>query len=303
MSLSKSNIQRWYNMLTGKSVWHVNQSIGEFFSVNEVRGYYNNLTEKVIKMPDILDNNELPLLELESGEKVFFPVAVFQYGLGAYDLFLQTQDERYERKFMQCVDWTIEHQDEQGRWNNFSHYNPNAPYGAMAQGEGASLLVRAYTYTKDEKYINAARTAIDYMLLPLEEGGTTKFDGDKAYLMEYTFKGMVLNGTIFAWWGLYDYVLATGDKGKYFDAKENTLRTIINVLPKFTCSYWSIYSLDGLMASPFYHHLHIAQMQAMFQLTGDPIFSKYASRWEKNEKNPLCKSLAFINKAFQKLKE
>lgn len=303
MSLSKSNIQRWYNMLTGKSVWHVNQSIGEFFSVNEVRGYYNNLTEKVIKMPDILDNNELPLLELESGEKVFFPVAVFQYGLGAYDLFLQTQDERYERKFMQCVDWTIAHQDEQGRWNNFSHYNPNAPYGAMAQGEGASLLVRAYTYTKDEKYINAARTAIDYMLLPLEEGGTTKFEGDKAYLMEYTFKGMVLNGTIFAWWGLYDYVLATGDKGKYFDAKENTLRTIINVLPKFTCSYWSIYSLDGLMASPFYHHLHIAQMQAMFQLTGDPIFSKYASRWEKNEKDPLCKSLAFINKAFQKLKE
>lgn len=303
MSLSKSNIQRWYNMLTGKSIWHVNQSIGEFFSVNEVRGYYNNLTEKVIKMPDILDNNELPLLELESGEKVFFPVAIFQYGLGAYDLFLQTQDERYERKFMQCVDWTIAHQDAQGRWNNFSHYNPNAPYGAMAQGEGASLLIRAYTYTKDEKYINAARTAIDYMLLPLEEGGTTKYEGDKAYLMEYTFKGMVLNGTIFAWWGLYDYVLVTGDKEKYFEAQERTLQTIISALPKFLCNCWSKYSLDGLIASPFYHHLHIAQMQAMYRLTDEPLFCEYANRWKKNEKNPLCKLWAFLRKAFQKLKE
>lgn len=302
MALNKQNIKRWYLMLTGQSVWHVNQDIGKYFTTDSIKGYYNNMTEKVTKMPELLTGDVLPFLEV-NGKKVEMPVAIFQYGLGAYDLFMQTQDERYEKKFMQCVAWTVEHQDEQGRWINFSHVFPKAPYGAMAQGEGASLMVRAYIHTKDERYLTAARKAIDFMLLPIGEGGTTKYEGEEAYLMEYTFKGVVLNGAIFSWWGLFDYVLATGDKGKYFDAKEKTLQTIINVLPKFTCSYWSIYSLDGLIASPFYHHLHIAQMQAMFQLTDEPIFSKYASRWEKNEKNPLCKSLAFIKKAFQKLKE
>ena len=31
-------IKRWYLMLTGKSVWHVNQDIGKCFAKGEVRG-------------------------------------------------------------------------------------------------------------------------------------------------------------------------------------------------------------------------------------------------------------------------
>ena len=128
--------------------------------------------------------------------------------MGAYDLYLQTHDERYVRKFMQCVDWAIEHEDEKGRWNNFSHYCPENPYSAMAQGEGVSLLIRAYKYTGKTDYLNAAKNALAFMLLPLTDGGTSKYESDDIYLMEYTFKGMVMNGSIFSWWGLYDYVLA-----------------------------------------------------------------------------------------------
>ena len=289
-------------MLTGKSVWHVNQDIGKCFSVDSIKGYYNNLTEKVTKIPELIARKGLPMLNVK-GEEVEMPVAIFQYGLGAFDLLLQGGEEQYEKKFKEAVDWAMNNIDEQGRWNNFSYVYPEHPYGAMAQGEGASLLIRAFQYTNDTKYLDTARNAIDFMLLPIEEGGTTRYNNEDAFLLEYTFKGMVLNGAIFSWWGLYDYVLATGDKGKYFEAREKTLQSIIRTLPKFTCSYWSIYSLDGLMASPFYHHLHIAQMQAMYQLTGEPLFSEYAIRWRKNEKNPLCKSYAFIIKVIQKLKE
>lgn len=31
MALSLSNIKRWYLMLTGQSIYHVNQSIGDIF--------------------------------------------------------------------------------------------------------------------------------------------------------------------------------------------------------------------------------------------------------------------------------
>lgn len=296
-------IKRWYLMLTGKSVWHVNQDIGKCFAKDEIRGYYNNMTEKVTKMPNLLDSDEMPKLNLAEGKFTYFPVAIFQYGLGCYDLWLQTKDERYIRKFMQCVEWTMAHQDAKGRWNNFSHYCPETPYGSMAQGEAASLLIRAYVHSKEQKYLDAAKRALDFMLLPLEDGGTTRYLDDDAYLMEYTFKGMVLNGSIFSWWGLYDFVLATGDNGKYMEARDKILKSLIKVLPLFKCTYWSMYSEDGLIASPFYHNLHVAQMQAMYQLTGEPIFDEYANRWERQQKNPFCKGLAFVKKSIQKILE
>jgi hypothetical protein len=303
MALSFFQIKRWYLMLRGKSILHVNQDMGKYFEFNKISGYYNNLTEKVLKAPELLDNNELPVLDLENGQTTYFPVAIFQYGLGAYDLYFQTNDNKYLRKFLQCVDWSYGHQDELGRWNNFSHYSPEHPYGAMAQGEGASLLIRAYIQTGEEKYLDAAKKAIDFMLLPLDEGGTTKYEGDDAYLMEYTFLEMVLNGSIFAWWGLYDFVIATNDGTIYKQALQRTLGTIVKILPKFRLSYWSLYSLDGLIASPFYHKLHIAQMQAMFLLTKEQIFNDYAIRWEKQSNNALYKALAFTKKAIQKILE
>ena len=303
MSLSFRNIKRWYNMLAGKSVWHVNQDLGKFFSNREILGYYNNLTEKVTKMPELLVDENLPQLEIGNGQMVYFPVAIFQYGLGAYDLYLKTNDIVYLKKFNQCVKWALEHQENSGAWSNFFYIYPEHPYGAMAQGEGASLLIRAYKYTNDNEYLEAAQKAIDFMLKPLGEGGTTKYDGNNAYLMEYTFKGMVLNGAIFAWWGLYDYVLAANDQGHYKAAKENTLRTIIEVLPSFTSTFWSKYSMDGLLASPFYHNIHVAQMEAMYILTGNGAFKQCATRWKRQQNNPFCKSVAFIKKSVQKLME
>ena len=173
-------------MLTGQSVWHVNQDIGKVFSSNSLSGYYNNLTEKVTKMPQYLDNEDLPQLNLAGGKYVYFPVAIFQYGLGCYDLYLQKNDSKYFKKFLQCAYWAYDNIDTIGRWNNFFYIYPEHPYGAMAQGEGVSLMLRAYKETKDEKFLSTSKKAIEYMLLPLEKGGTTKYDGEDVIFMEYS---------------------------------------------------------------------------------------------------------------------
>lgn len=290
-------------MLAGRSIEHVNQDRGKCYSATEIKGYYNNLTEKVTMNPRLLDTDELPMVTLENQDPVYFPVAIFQYGLGAYDRYLMNGDDRYLKKFMQCAEWAMNHIDEKGRWNNFFFYSPDTPYGAMAQGEGASLLVRAYKHTGEIVYLDKAKEAIDFMLLSLEDGGTTKYEDGDAYLMEYTFKGMVMNGAIFAWWGLYDYVLATKDTGRYREAMSKTLSSLIIVLPLFKCRYWSMYSLDGLIASPFYHNLHVAQMEAMYDLTGKSIFKEYADTWRRQQRNIVCISRAFIKKALQKIAE
>lgn len=302
MAFNIKNLKRWYLMLTGQSVWHVNQDIGKCFSADSIKGYYNNMTEKVTKMPGLLDSEDLPLLETD-GKKVEMPVAIFQYGLGAYDLYLQSKDEKYKKKFNQTVKWAEDHLDEKGRWNNFFYVYPDNPYGAMAQGEGVSLLLRAFVLTQDEKYLAMAKSAIDFMLKPVSEGGTALYEDNDLKLAEYTHRPIVMNGWIFAWWGLYDYVLATNDTGAYKKELDASCDTLIKCLPQFKNWYWSKYDLGGRMASPFYHNLHVAQMQAMYQLTGHEVFRDYANRWEKQQKNQICKAMAFVKKAIQKIRE
>lgn len=302
MPLNRKLIRRWYLMLSGKSIWHVNQDIGKCFAVDRIKGYYNNMTEKVTKMSQLLDNNDLPLLNTAKGD-VEMPVAIFQYGLGAYDLYLLTGKGQYLKKFNQTVEWTVAHQDEKGRWSTFFYVYPDHPYGAMAQGEGASLLLRAYIHSGKIDYLKAAQRAIDFMLVPVDKGGTALYDNNDVVFAEYTHLPVVMNGWIFAWWGLYDFVLTTHDTGVYKDILVRSCNTLIRYMPRFKASYWSKYDLGGMMASPFYHNLHIAQMQAMYELTGEDIFNQYAKQWKKQQKNPFYKSMAFVKKAIQKLAE
>lgn len=299
MALTIYNIKRWFLMLRGKSLFHVNQEEGKYYSTTTVAGYYNDLTEKVVRQPELLESDNLPLHPTATKEQVYFPVAIFQYGLGAYDLYLGTKDERYLKKFMQCVEWTLANQEPSGAWNNFFFSYPDHPYGAMAQGEGASILLRGYAFTKDTRYLQAAKKAIDFMLIPVDEGGTA----DGAIFLEYTHLQAVMNGWIFAWWGLYDYVLTTQDDGQYKDILDKSCSELEKRLPSFSNSYWSMYDLAGRVASHFYHHLHIAQMQAMYQLTGHDIFREYARKWKANEENTLSKTRAFVKKAWQKVVE
>ena len=304
MALSLSNIKRWYLMLTGQSIYHVNQSIGEYFQKDKICGYYNNMMEKVQKAPQYVDNEDMPSLDLGNGKQFFFPVGIFQLAFGLLDLYYKFHEEKYKAKFRQCADWALAHQMETGAWDNFSYYYSNNPYGAMAQGEGASLLIRAYVQFKEEKYLSAAKKAIDFMLLSNTEGGCTEYSGEKnVLLLEYPHRKAVLNGFIFSWWGLYDYVLVTGEGGVYKKVLKESLDTLIGLLSQFRGSYWSVYDLEGRMASPFYHNLHIAQMQAMYELTGESIFDEYAKCWERQQKNPICKGLAFIKKSIQKILE
>ncbi len=172
--LTRYNIEKWYKMLTGKSILHVNQDIGKVYSKNEIKGYYNNLTEKVLK-DDNFESITIPRTKIDSNKDIVFPIAVFQYGLGAYDLFLIHNQTIYYEKFKTMSEWALQNQDINGEWNTFFFSTPDNPYSAMAQGEGASLLIRAHKEFNEEKYFIGAKKAIEFMLIPIEKGGTTLY--------------------------------------------------------------------------------------------------------------------------------
>jgi hypothetical protein len=300
MALNFFLIKKWTNMMLGNSPYHVNQNEGLIYSKNALCGYYNNLTEKITRFG--MPGDDVPITQDEDGSKKHSTIGIFQYGLAAYDLYLLKKDDSMLRKMRNCADWALDNQESSGAWRAFYSVNSNEPYSAMAQGEGISLLVRSAMAFNEKKYLDAATNALHFLLLDRSLGGVCVQNSSNLYLYEFTFMPIVLNGWIFAAWGLLDYYKATGD----LQAKEawnKTVNTIAKSLKDFDCGYWSKYNIKDRITSPFYHNLHIAQLNVLYDLTGNVEFEEYAKRWKGFKNNKIYMIAAFIVKAIQKLKE
>ena len=301
MSFNLHLVKKWTNMMLGKSIYHVNQGKGQFYSKESVAGFYNDLREKVHKRED---SPQLPITVTDDGQKIYFPIEVAQYGLGAFDIYLENGEDKFLSIAKDAAKWLLDNQEGRGGWKTFAYIYPKHPYSSMAQSEAACVFMRIYTVTGDRMYLDAAKKAIDFMLMPLEDGGTSQYDGDDIYLCEHTdpSRTVVLNGWIFSIWCLYDYVKLTQDK-EISDHYDKTLATMMKVLPYYDCKYWSLYDRSGRMTSPFYHKLHIAQLEVMYDLTGEEIFIEYAKKWQKYSESFFKRKRAFVKKALQKLTE
>lgn len=302
MGITKRRIKKWFLMLTGKSVFHVNQTIGKFFSTCELKGYFNSLIEKVTRQPEFLEVGLMPSYKNTKGDNFVFPVAVIQYGLGCYDLYLETKEEKYFRKTFECADWITSLQNKNGSIPNFTDEHKEAPFGAMCQGEAASLLLRCFIESREKKYLDCAKKSLDFMLLDKNEGGVSSYDDGMLTLLEFTFSEPVLNGWIFALFGLFDYLLVEYNE-KYANAYHNTFDNLVNSLHLFDCKYWSMYDLSGRISSPFYHRLHIAQLEALYRISNNDIIYSYLTKWKKNNRSPFKKTIAFVKKVLQKIKD
>lgn len=203
-------IKRWVNMLTGKSAFHVEQAEGKCYSKSEIKGYYNDLTNKVSDKT-FLDKDGIPLNTTVANINAYFPITIFQYGLGLYDLYLIEKKDIYLKKFIKIADFALEKIDRRGCWDCMGQLNDKAheTQSSMCQSEGVSVLLRAYKETNNNKYYEAATNAINFMLKPVEDGGTCYYQNERVIFQEYVSKYnlSVLNGWIFSIFGLFDYTL------------------------------------------------------------------------------------------------
>lgn len=128
-----SIVVKWLKMINGTSVFHIRQSAGLNYDKNEIKGYYSDLRHKVTNAAVLLDSEGIPINITNRSEKIYFPISIFQYGLGAYDLYLETYSEEYLNKFYKAVDWALNSQLNDGSWDAFGWSNPNARFSSMAQ--------------------------------------------------------------------------------------------------------------------------------------------------------------------------
>ena len=288
-------------MLVGKSAFHKNQSVGQFYEKGEIKGYYSDLRHKTIGEILIDDECQVPINLTSKGETIFFPITIFQYGLGSYDMFLQTGEDDYLKKFFNTVTWALVNQASDGSWDAFGWSHTDARYSSMAQAEGVSLLSRAYRERCDENYINAAKMAIDFMLTSVDKGGTAYYYSNCITFEESLNYRTVLNGMIFSIWGLYDLTLVLNDN-TYQEKLVEAVETLCRILPDYDRKYWSNYDLDGHIASGFYHTLHIEQLKVMYQIFENEIFHDYIEIWSKYERSFINTKRALAVKILQKLR-
>jgi len=263
------------------------------------------------------DADGIPLLNYRGNIGLQYnPIAISQWGLGNFNLFLRGKDPERKRKSVAAADWLVKRLEPNSFgvpvWNHMFDWEYRTPlkapwYSGLAQGQGISLLVRTARETGKPEYLEAASRAFDSFLKSTQEGGVVFTDerGD-VWFEEYIVSPPthILNGFIWAAWGVYDFFLATGEKSaeQLFTRAVNTLR---RNLDGYDLGFWSLYEQSGtrlpMVASPFYHQLHVAQLRIMSRLTGDELFSRYADRWETYARSRTKRTRALCYKGAFKL--
>lgn len=274
-------------------------------TVGKIGGYYNDLSKKA-DWEGKNDGNGIPVNLLSNGKTVYFPITIAQMALGSYDLWLQEGEPEKKNTFLKLALWLKENQDERGGWENPWSYLRDtcvSNYSSLAQGEAISVMVRAYMLTEDQSFVESCKRAYTLLTGPVEDGGCSYHSRDGIYFEEYPEnpRSTVLNGWIFTIFGIYDLILATGDRDveKVF---ENTTRTLQHSLQSYDTGYWSYYDRRGNISSPFYHNLHIALLDALYAITGIESFREYSARWNGYQNSSFNRIKAVSAKALQKLR-
>lgn len=298
-------IIRWAKILMGQSYYHQPQGLGKAFIPGKLHGYFNDLTGKTLWTGET-DSEGIPVNILANGRKVYFATTIAQKALGHWDNWLITDNSTDKETFLRLAKWLLSKQDDQGGWPVWADLGLSlpSPYNAMTQGQCISVFTRAYSVTKELEYVEGAYRALELMRIPVEYGGVMVEAGEDIFLEETPSKprNTILNGWIFALFGIYDLWICLKDK----EAEEmfyRSLNTLKQHLADYDTGYWSYYNIRGNLASPFYHDLHINQLKALAKIDSDPIWFNYVQRWLHYQKQYKNRGKAFVVKAIQKLRD
>lgn len=161
-------------------------------------------------------------------------------------------------------------------------------YSGMAQGQALSLFVRLYEHDGDQRWRDAAEQTLQSYYVEKNDQGPwfTLIDNEHMWFEEYagnTDPLLVINGHNFALFGLYDWVVLTGDDRaeRMFDAGATTVLDVFDTfrvpggISRYCVQAERCLDEDGWFSAK-YHMIHIQQLQMLADITGDERFDRDA---------------------------
>lgn len=306
--------------------WHGAPEVEERATPGAVDLYWQPFRSKA-DYPGPFDERGIPMLDYHGHVGLQYnPIAVAQWGLGNYNALRsggggsgsrgRAGEGERRKNCLRAADWLVENLEENEGglkvWNHHFDWEYRgvlkAPwYSALSQGQGVSMLVRAHRLVGASRYLDAAQEAALSFGAPLTRGGVSFWDDAGRIWFEETVVDPpthILNGFIWASWGLYDLSLHAGDDaaGTLFARAVDTLE---ECLPRFDMGFWSMYDLPGTRirnpASRFYHALHVVQLRILHRLTGRETFRRTAARWDAFQRSAAKRRRATAHKVVFKV--
>jgi len=160
-------------------------------------------------------------------------------------------------------------------------------YSGMAQGEALSAFVRLYNLTNDNKYM----TVIEKIFKSFSNFKKENFPwivyvdkSDYYWIEEYPMNEAthVLNGFIYAIYGLYDYYQLKKDQLSR-TLIEASLTTLSKYLIEYRVKgYKSYYCLKHKAQGEFYHRVHIIELKKLSEISGYSYFKEMSDSLYKD---------------------
>jgi len=298
------------------SFWHETPEAHPLAAFDRLGPYYMTFAGKAAYAGPF-DADGVPQLDYRGQlGRHYNPIAVAQYGLARYNRFLAGGSPADRAAFLAQAEWLVRTLEPNPRgvpvWMHRFDFEYRsllkAPwYSGLAQGQGLSLLARAHQATGDARYLEALRAAFGSLTLTVEEGGVLFHDAEgSTWIEEYIVDPPthILNGFIWALWGVWDCHLAGADPRakRLFD---DSAATIARNLARYDTGWWSLYELGDtvlpMLASPFYHRLHIVQLKILAAMTGQSVFADTARRWEAYAGRSYNRARSLVQKSLFKV--
>ncbi len=235
--------------------------------------------------------------------KQYTPTQIAQAALEYYDRWLIDKDPKLaasdKAAFLIQIDWLLKNQLRDGRWLfNFKWGHMKPPWwSAMTEGVAMSALLRAYSITGDPYCLSAitkARTTFERDRDHDHGVATPVPVGSKTYIVYEEYLGSygapnVLNGWIFSMVGLYEAATYLHDDVAMADltAPDRGFAALKVLLPYYDAGTWTHYYITtpgtlqrGRLQTVLYHKLVIGQLMYLTKITGDPFFTKWATKFQ-----------------------
>jgi hypothetical protein len=296
--------------------WHERPALNEKARYDALGPYYMTFADKA-RYPGPFDSSGVPMLDYRGriGRR-YNPIAIAQYGLALHNRWREGGKREDRARFLAQASWLRDNLETNARgvrvWNHHFDFEYRETlrdpwYSGLAQGQGLSLLARAHAETGEAGYLESLRAAFGAFGRETGEGGVLHREpsGD-VWIEEYIVSppSHILNGFIWALWGVRDYRLHLGDPG----AEElfgRCVATLERNLERYDTGLWSLYELSGnalpMVASRFYHALHVVQLEVLERMTGRPAFGERARRWRAYAEKRLNRGVSLAQKCAFKL--
>jgi len=262
-----------------------------------------------------MDKHGIPMVPGAGGaEAVYNPITIAQFGLAQMQLFSYSRSTVSLEKALRCGRWLVENARPRCgglAWvydYSLEFYGPQAPWvSAMAQGEAISLLLRCGLVDSSPRWNEVARQAFRLFLVETEGGGVRSTFPDGGVVFE-EYPGTdepshVLNGHLFALFGVYELAIAVSDEQaqRLFEEAVSSLKSN---LFRYDTGFWTLYDLHPTrrLASRDYVAIHVQQLRILSQVTGVKLFDETARRWYGYLRSPRCRLRWLVGKLVERVR-